>query len=59
MEFLRNFFNDEGTVIGLCGFKNIKPDYNKNLIENCFFTNSFQTRKTFETNFKNNSLLKI
>lgn len=57
MEFLRNFFNDESAVIGLCGFKDTKMNYNKNLIENCFFTNSFQTRKTFETNFGGNVLL--
>lgn len=57
MEFLKRFFNDENTIIGLCGFENMKPDYNKNSGEINFFTNSFQTEKVFETNFGGNVLL--
>lgn len=27
MNFLKNFFNDDSTIVGLCGFKSIKPSY--------------------------------
>lgn len=57
MEFLKNFFNDENTIIGLCRFEMMKSDYNKNSGEINFFTNSFQTEKVFETNFRGNVLL--
>lgn len=59
MNFFKQFFNDESTIIGLCGFETMKPNYNKNLADNNFFFNSFLTEKTFETNLKKNILLSI
>jgi hypothetical protein len=61
MKFLKNFFNDESTIVGLCGFKTMRPNYSKNPIEKDFFFNPFQIEKpcafNYETNFRNNVLL--
>lgn len=61
MKFLKNFFNDESTIVGLCRFDSIKQKYNKNVttsgLENDFFFNPFQTQQVFETNISRNALL--
>lgn len=57
MDFLKNFFNDEGKIIGLCGFKSMKTGYPKNRTETDFFFNPFQCEKVFETNYSKNALL--
>lgn len=61
MNFLKNFFDDESKIIGLCGFKTIKQKYDETPAENTFFFNPFQGEKVyvsnFETNFSNNVLL--
>ncbi len=57
MSFLKNFFGDDSTIVGLCGFEREKPDYSKNLARNDFFFNNLQTENVFETNFTNNVLL--
>ena len=59
MNFIKNFFNDESKIIGLCGFKTIRTKYSKKTIEPDFFFNPFENNKAFETNFKKNVLLKI
>lgn len=57
MEFLKKIFNDEDTIVGLCGFDNMKPDYRTRAMirENLF--NHLDCKKTFETNFATNTLL--
>jgi len=57
MSFLKTLFNDEGTKIGLCGFKMTKPKYSKTSTEPTFYFNPFQQEKAFETNFRANVLL--
>jgi len=57
MSFLKSFFNDESTKIGLCGFKMTKQKYSKNSTEPNFYFNPFQQEKAFETNFRANALL--
>ncbi|MEI8129029.1 MAG: hypothetical protein WCG95_05370 [bacterium] len=59
MDFFKNFFNDEATIIGLCGFKTIKSKYINNPIENDFFFNPFESNRVFETNFKQNVFLEV
>lgn len=56
MKFLKNFFNDESTIIGLCGFESMKPKYVES-IKNDFYFNPFQQNPVFETNFSKNTLL--
>lgn len=57
MEFLKKFFNDDSTTVGLCKFESIKPKHtNKNTETVCFF-NPFITEKIYETNFNKNILL--
>lgn len=61
MNFLKNFFDDESKIIGLCGFQTMRPKYSENKMEKDFFINPFQREKVyvsnFETNYKNNILL--
>lgn len=57
MNFLKNFFDDECKIIGLCGFQTMKPKYNENSIDNDFFFNPFEHKRVFETNYTNNVLL--
>lgn len=57
MNFLKNLFDDESTIIGLCGFNLEKSNYNQNLIKKDLFFNSFQIEKVFETDFTKNVLL--
>jgi len=61
MNFLKNFFDDESKIIGLCGFQSIKKQRNETPTESTFFFNPFQGGKVyvsnFETNFSNNVLL--
>lgn len=61
MNFLKNFFDDESKIIGLCGFKTIKQKHKETLPESTFFFNPFQGEKVyvsnFETNFSKNILL--
>lgn len=57
MKFLKNFFNDESKIIGLCGFKSMRTGYPKSSMETDFFFNPFQREKAFETNYTRNTLL--
>lgn len=65
MKFLTKFFDDESKIVGLCGFKCLKPNYNENVIMNDNMVNYFENAKTinslfantFETNFAKNTLL--
>lgn len=59
MDFLKKFFNDEGPIVGLCGFKMTKAKYVKSSIENDFFFNHFEAKKIFETDFKQNVFLEV
>lgn len=55
MNFLKNFFDDENTIIGLCGFESMKPKYVE-AVKNDFYFNPFQ-KTNFETDFSKNTLL--
>lgn len=57
MNFLKKIFNDDKEIIGLCGFKEIKRNYNKNPIENKFDFNPIKYKQVFETSLAQNSLL--
>lgn len=57
MNFLKSFFCEDTTIIGLCGFKGMKRSYNKNPIKNNFYFNPFENKQVFETNFGLNKLL--
>lgn len=61
MEFLKKFFNDDSTVVGLCKFNMSKPIKKNDPIENDIFFNPFQSQKSFvfnyDTNFSKNTIL--
>lgn len=60
MKFLKSFFNDEGAIVGLCGFEQMKPKYNKKGINkgvSDVFFNPFISQNSFETNLEKNVLL--
>lgn len=59
MNFFKKLFNDESTVIGLCGFKTTKLTYINPPVKNDFFFNPFETNRVFETNFEQNVFLKV
>lgn len=58
MSFLKNFFNDDGMIIGLCGFNMTKPDYNKTdvILDRLFSTCD---NKSFQTDFSKNFYLSV
>ncbi len=53
-KFLKTFFNDEKTIVGLCSFELEKP-YRTDMKENFF--NNFQIKKDFSSKFDKNILL--
>ncbi|HNW26385.1 MAG TPA: hypothetical protein PKI94_06310 [Candidatus Gastranaerophilaceae bacterium] len=55
LKILKNFFNDDSTKVGLCGFNLQKPARQKLATESIF--NSAQLPKTFKTDFEKNVLL--
>ena len=59
MNFLKNFFDDESKIVGLCGFEKRGLGFcQKDIINNVLFTNvSFE--KHFETNFTKNMFLSV
>ena len=57
MEFLKKFFNDDATVVGLCKFNMPKTQYRNVSIPQDVFLNPFQAEKIYETNFDKNILL--
>lgn len=57
MKFLKNFFNDESKIVGLCAFKTMRPKYAQTALKADIFFNPFESNKPFETNFKQNILL--
>lgn len=61
MKFLKQFFNDDSVIVGLCGFKGIKPAYNESPVFNENFFRSIEFKKSdisiFETDFEKNIFL--
>ncbi len=57
MQFLKSLFEDDTTIIGLCGFKGMKRSYKQNPIKNEFNFNPLEYKNLFETNFGANKLL--
>jgi len=57
MQFLKKFFDDNSTIIGLCSFEQFKPKYYQDIAENNFFFNPYQFESPFETKFEANVLL--
>lgn len=57
MNFLKKFFKEDDTIIGLCGFDNMKPNYCKKPIMSDNFFNAFELEKVFETCYDKNILL--
>lgn len=65
MDFLKNFFDDESKIIGLCGFKTLKPKYSESTVSSEKLYTYFENAQTinalfstpFETNFAKNALL--
>jgi len=61
MEFLKHFLDDDSHIIGLCGFKTLKPRYNKEEEERAYFFKVLQAKQqpvfNFETNYSKNPLL--
>lgn len=65
MEFIKSFFNDDSSIVGLCGFEEMKPKLNKKDVTKgvCdVIFNPFIPQKpnqfNFETNFERNVLLR-
>lgn len=56
MNFLKNFFNDDSTIIGLCGFGLEKSNAYARPFTNQKI-NPFDFEKVFVTNVKENVLL--
>lgn len=59
MQFLKNLFNDDDTIIGLCGFDLEKRKYNKNLLSSSTFSPKTNLRNIFETKIERNILLSV
>lgn len=59
MEFLKKFFSDDDSVIGLCGFKQIKPKYYQTPVMEEVFFNPFESKRVYETNFSKNVFLSV
>lgn len=57
MQFLKKFFDDDSTKIGLCGFGIMRPKHTEAQDQNDFFFNPFETKSNFETNFSKNVML--
>lgn len=57
MEFLKKFFNDDNTVIGLCKFERIRPKYYQTPATEAVFFNSFESKCIYKTNVEKNILL--
>lgn len=58
MNFLKNFFNDDNMIIGLCGFNMTKTSYNKTdaILDRLFST---RDNKSFNTDFSKNFFLSV
>lgn len=59
MEFLKNFFNDDSKIIGLCGFDLEKPYYSKNTFTPPVFKTDYKNENIFETKFNENVFLSL
>ena len=57
MNFLKNLFSDESTIIGLSGFSFARINQKKIKLETNFYFNPFEREKVFETNYIKNNLL--
>lgn len=59
MNFLKNFFNDDSTIVGLCSFEKRRAGFcQKEIINDILFKNvSFE--KSFNTNFSGNTFLNV
>lgn len=61
MNFLKNFFEDETKIIGLCAFKTMRPKCKLQTLPQILYPdynfNPIETIKNFETNFEKNILL--
>lgn len=60
MEFLKNFFDDDSHIIGLCGFESLKPKYNEAEIRSYFFKVLKPEKQpifNYETKFTSNVFL--
>ncbi len=55
LKILKNFFNDDSTKVGLCGFNLQKPAQRKLTTESIFSIARFE--KSFKTDFEKNVLL--
>lgn len=59
MQFLKNLFNDDDTIIGLCGFDLEKRKYNKKILSSSTFSPKTNLRNIFETKIEKNILLSV
>lgn len=59
MKFFKNLFDDESTVIGLCGFKLEKTKVGGKTFTNDMFFNPFKPERVFETDFTKNIFLSV
>lgn len=57
MEFLKNFFNDESTVIGLCKFEKTKHRYCQTPVLEEIFFQPFLVKSVYKTDTKKNIFL--
>ena len=59
MNFLKNFFDDESKIIGLCSFETMKPKYGTKAAMDDSFFNHFSMDNHFETKFEKNIFLGV
>lgn len=57
MEFVKNFFNDDSKIVGLCGFKTINKQNSSYFVKNDLLFNNSPSTKVFQTNYSKNILL--
>jgi hypothetical protein len=57
MKFLKKFFDDNSTIVGLCFFEQTKTKHYPNAAEGKFFFNPYQFENSWETKFETNVLL--
>lgn len=59
MNFLKNFFKDDSIIVGLCGFKSMKPGYcSETILRDRLFA-VCDNSKIFQTDYAKNMFLRV
>lgn len=59
MKFLKKFFDDDSTIVGLCRFELAQRKKRIKSEDKDMFFNPFIKDRNFQTNYTNNALLNV